>query len=143
MSAGGERKLVIPASLAYGKKGVDGIPGGASLHFDVKLLSSKSASTKHQGSHLAHPLRATSQSNRCCGYNDALFILANSGIYPLKCRLREVLCRGDTKRENSCIAEPDKVEATDRFYNRPEDTSHQWPTLTLVAAQTSQQRRKR
>lgn len=40
MAAGGERKLTIPAPLAYGKKGVDGIPGGATLSFDVKLLAS-------------------------------------------------------------------------------------------------------
>lgn len=40
MAVGGERKLTIPAALAYGKKGVDGIPGGATLHFDVKLVGS-------------------------------------------------------------------------------------------------------
>jgi FK506-binding nuclear protein len=41
MAVGGERKLVIPAALAYGKKGTQGIPGNSVLHFDVKLVSVK------------------------------------------------------------------------------------------------------
>ena len=38
MQAGGERRIVIPADLAYGKKGVPGIPGNSELIFDLKLL---------------------------------------------------------------------------------------------------------
>ena len=38
MQAGGERRIIIPADLAYGKKGVPGIPGNAELTFDLKLL---------------------------------------------------------------------------------------------------------
>ena len=38
MQAGGERRIVIPADLAYGKKGVAGIPANSELHFDLKLL---------------------------------------------------------------------------------------------------------
>lgn len=41
ISAGGERRLVIPAHLAYGKKGVAGIPGNSTLTFDIKCLSVK------------------------------------------------------------------------------------------------------
>lgn len=41
MAAGGERRLTIPASLAYGKKGVAGIPGNSTLIFDVKCLAVK------------------------------------------------------------------------------------------------------
>merc|ERR1712230_149338 len=41
MSVGGERRLTIPANLAYGSKGVPGIPGNATLTFDVKLLEIK------------------------------------------------------------------------------------------------------
>ncbi|KAK4705646.1 FK506-binding nuclear protein, partial [Phenoliferia sp. Uapishka_3] len=33
MAVGGERKLTIPAAMAYGKKGTQGIPGNATLHF--------------------------------------------------------------------------------------------------------------
>lgn len=38
MSAGGERRLVIPANLAYGSKAIGGIPANSELTFDVKLL---------------------------------------------------------------------------------------------------------
>lgn len=38
MQAGGERRITIPADLAYGKKGVAGIPGNAELTFDLRLL---------------------------------------------------------------------------------------------------------
>lgn len=38
MSIGGERRLTIPANLAYGSKGVPGIPPNSTLIFDIKLL---------------------------------------------------------------------------------------------------------
>jgi FK506-binding nuclear protein len=41
MSVGGERRLTIPASLAYGSKKLDGIPANSTLIFDVKLLEIK------------------------------------------------------------------------------------------------------
>ncbi|KAH8704888.1 hypothetical protein BGW36DRAFT_331872 [Talaromyces proteolyticus] len=41
MAAGGERRIVIPPHLGYGKKGVPGIPGNSKLVFDVKLLEIK------------------------------------------------------------------------------------------------------
>ncbi|KAL1743489.1 hypothetical protein HDZ31DRAFT_83363 [Schizophyllum fasciatum] len=41
MQVGGERQLTIPSAMAYGKRGTDGIPGGSTLVFDVKLLSVK------------------------------------------------------------------------------------------------------
>ncbi|EPZ33118.1 Peptidyl-prolyl cis-trans isomerase, FKBP-type domain-containing protein [Rozella allomycis CSF55] len=41
MAIGGERRLVIPAPLAYGKQGAGDIPKNATLTFDVKLLAIK------------------------------------------------------------------------------------------------------
>lgn len=38
IQAGGERKLVIPAESAYGKKGVPGIPGNSTLVFEGKQM---------------------------------------------------------------------------------------------------------
>ncbi|KAF2878040.1 hypothetical protein BDV95DRAFT_556580 [Massariosphaeria phaeospora] len=39
MTAGGERRLRIPASLAYGKKALPEIPANSELTFDIKCLS--------------------------------------------------------------------------------------------------------
>jgi len=41
MHVGGERKITIPAHMAYGKKGTDGIPPNSTLVFDVRLLEIK------------------------------------------------------------------------------------------------------
>jgi FK506-binding nuclear protein len=38
MAVGGERRLTIPARLAYGKEKTPGIPPNSTLQFDVKLL---------------------------------------------------------------------------------------------------------
>ena len=39
MQVGGERRIIIPADLAYGKKGTAGIPGNSELTFDLKLMT--------------------------------------------------------------------------------------------------------
>lgn len=41
MRVGGERLLLVPPELAYGNKGVQEIPPGATLEFNVELLSIK------------------------------------------------------------------------------------------------------
>lgn len=41
MAVGGERRIVIPAPMAYGSQKLPGIPANSELIFDVKLLSIK------------------------------------------------------------------------------------------------------
>ena len=41
MSVGGERRISVPANLAYGSKSMPGIPSNSPLVFDVKLLAIK------------------------------------------------------------------------------------------------------
>jgi len=41
MKAGGERRIIIPAPMAYGKRSLPGIPKNSELRFDVKCLSIK------------------------------------------------------------------------------------------------------
>jgi FKBP-type peptidyl-prolyl cis-trans isomerase FkpA len=39
MKVGGKSRLVCPAAIAYGDGGRPGIPGGATLVFEIELLS--------------------------------------------------------------------------------------------------------
>lgn len=39
LKSGSEATLILPSHLGYGKKGTNGIPGGAVLIFDIKLLN--------------------------------------------------------------------------------------------------------
>jgi FK506-binding nuclear protein len=41
LQVGGERRLIIPASLAYGSKALPGIPANSDLTFDIKLVEIK------------------------------------------------------------------------------------------------------
>jgi len=41
MKVGGERLLIVPPSLAYGNKTMDGIPSNSTLRFEVKLVGMK------------------------------------------------------------------------------------------------------
>ncbi len=41
MQVGGQRILIIPSNLAYGKSGTGPIPGGATLVFAIELLEKK------------------------------------------------------------------------------------------------------
>ncbi|GME86487.1 hypothetical protein B5S32_g232 [[Candida] boidinii] len=41
MSVGGERRIVIPAQMAYGSQKLPGIPSNSELTFDVKLINIK------------------------------------------------------------------------------------------------------
>jgi len=41
MHVGEKRRIVVPASLGYGEKGIGPIPGGANLYFEVELLELK------------------------------------------------------------------------------------------------------
>lgn len=48
MRIGGRRKLLVPPNLAYGDKGVGEVPPGATLEFDVELLSIKQDARGYQ-----------------------------------------------------------------------------------------------
>lgn len=39
MAVGGERRITIPAHLAYGKSALPGIPANSTLVFDIKMVS--------------------------------------------------------------------------------------------------------
>jgi FK506-binding nuclear protein len=41
MSMGGERRITIPAHLAYGNKAKPGIPANSKLIFDIKMVEVK------------------------------------------------------------------------------------------------------
>ena len=41
LAVGGERRIVVPAHLAYGSKSLPGIPANSELTFDLKLLEIK------------------------------------------------------------------------------------------------------
>jgi FKBP-type peptidyl-prolyl cis-trans isomerase len=55
MKLGGERKLSIPWSLAYGEAGKDSIPSETDLYFDVKLLGV--VKKGHEGDYLVSDLK--------------------------------------------------------------------------------------
>jgi len=38
MKVGGKSRIICPASIAYGERGMGAIPGDAALAFDVELL---------------------------------------------------------------------------------------------------------
>lgn len=48
MRVGGQRRLIVPAKLAYGDKGYGEIPPGAELTVDVALLSIKTSALGYQ-----------------------------------------------------------------------------------------------
>jgi FK506-binding nuclear protein len=39
MAVGGERRIIVPAHLAYGNKAMPGLPANSELTFDLKLIS--------------------------------------------------------------------------------------------------------
>ena len=41
LAVGGERRIIVPAHLAYGGKSLPGIPANSELTFDLKLLEIK------------------------------------------------------------------------------------------------------
>lgn len=46
MKVGGERILVVPPNLAYGKKQNGKVPGGSTLEFELKLLGTDADASK-------------------------------------------------------------------------------------------------
>jgi FK506-binding nuclear protein len=39
MAVGGERRIVVPAQLAYGNRAMPGLPANSELTFDLKLIN--------------------------------------------------------------------------------------------------------